>query len=75
MTRSGWFLPIALLVTCIPCLLAPLVAAPIAPIAAGASGGALGLLGLPWVLAMVIAAALARGTRRCPRQAAGSAAL
>lgn len=56
MNSSRWFLPIAVLVTCVPCLLIPIAAA---LIAAGAFGGALGLLGVPWVLAVVIAAPLA----------------
>jgi len=50
MSRSPFVLPLAVLVTCIPCLLIPLAAA---LIAAGAFSGALGLLGIPWVLAMV----------------------
>lgn len=56
MKRSSLFLPLAVLVTCIPCLLIPLAAA---LIAAGAFSGALGLLGIPWVLAIVAAVPLA----------------
>lgn len=47
--RSAWFLPLAVVVACIPCLLIPIFAA---LIAAGALGGALGFLGVPWVLAL-----------------------
>ncbi|MCL4239789.1 MAG: hypothetical protein KJ048_00405 [Dehalococcoidia bacterium] len=55
MNRS-WFVPLAVVVTCIPCLLIPLAAA---LIAAGAFSGVLGLLGMPWVLAIVAAVPVA----------------
>lgn len=55
MNRS-WFVPLAVAVTCIPCLLIPLAAA---AIAAGAFSGVLGLLGVPWVLAIVAAVPVA----------------
>ncbi|MGE0600608.1 MAG: hypothetical protein AB7J35_05435 [Dehalococcoidia bacterium] len=56
MTRSPVFLPLAVFVTCIPCLLIPLAAA---LMAAGAFSGVLGLLGIPWVLAIVAAVPMA----------------
>jgi uncharacterized membrane protein len=52
---SAWFVPLAIAVTCIPCLLIPLTAA---LIAGGALGGLLGFLGVPWVLALVVAVPL-----------------
>ncbi len=55
-TKSAWLLPIAVAVTCIPCLLIP--ATP-ALIAGGAFGGLLGFLGVPWVLAVIIAVPMA----------------
>ena len=54
--RSAWFLPVAVVATCIPCLLIPVAAA---LIAAGAFGGALGFLGVPWVVALILAVPLA----------------
>ena len=50
--KAAWFLPVAVVVTCIPCLLIPLAAT---LIAAGAFGGLLGFLGVPWVLAVIVA--------------------
>lgn len=50
--KSGWFLPLVVLVTCAPCLLVPIVAA---LFAAGAFGGALEFLGVPWVIALILA--------------------
>ncbi len=52
MSRSPFFVTLAVLVACSPCLPIPLAAA---LIAAGAFSGALGLLGLPWVLAAAAA--------------------
>ena len=46
--KAAWFVPVAVVVTCIPCLLIPLATV---LIAAGAFGGLLGFLGVPWVLA------------------------
>ncbi len=54
--RSAWFLPLAVVVACIPCLLIPIVAA---LIAAETFGGVLGFLGVPWVVALVLAVPLA----------------
>lgn len=73
MKRSSLFWPLAVLVTCIPCLLIPLAAA---LIAAGAFSGALGLLGIPWVLAIVAAvpAAAALIVLRLRRHGAACAA-
>lgn len=55
MSRS-WFVPLAVAVTCIPCLLILLAGA---GIAAGAFSGALGLLGVPWALAIAAAVPVA----------------
>jgi len=55
---SGWFVPVAVVVTCIPCLLVPIVSA---LVAAGAFGGPLGLEGVPWVLALLSAVAAGAG--------------
>ena len=52
--NSGWFVPVAVLVTCIPCLLVPVAAA---LIASGAVGGVLSFLGVPWVPALLSAVA------------------
>ncbi len=52
--NSGWFVPVAVLITCIPCLLVPVAAA---LIASGALGGVLSLLGVPWLLALLSAVA------------------
>lgn len=59
MNRSR-FVPLAVAVTCIPCLLIPLAAA---LIAAGAFSGVFGLLGIPWVLAIVAAVPVAAALR------------
>ena len=53
--KAAWFVPVAVAVTCIPCLLIPLAAT---LIAAGAFGGLLGFLGVPWVLAVIAAVPL-----------------
>ena len=53
--NAAWFVPVAVAVTCIPCLLIPLAAT---LIAAGAFGGLLGFLGVPWVLAVIAAVPL-----------------
>ncbi len=53
--RSGWFLPLALVAACLPCVLIPIVAS---LIAAGAFGGLLGFLGVPWALALWVAVPL-----------------
>ena len=50
--KAAWFVPVAVVVTCIPCLLIPLAAT---LIAAGAFGGLLGFLGVPWVSAVIVA--------------------
>ncbi len=50
--NAGWSLPVAVLVTCIPCLLLPVAAA---LIASGAVGGVLSFLGVPWLLALLVA--------------------
>lgn len=68
MSKSPLVLALAVLVTCIPCLLIPLAAA---LIAAGAFSGALGLLGIPWALALIVAvpASLALVVLRIRRRA------
>ena len=53
--KAAWFVPVAVAVTCIPCLLIPLAAT---LIAAGAFGGLLGFLGVPWVLAGIASVSL-----------------
>lgn len=69
MPSKSWFVPAAVLVTCLPCLLIPVTAA---LIAGGAFGGILGFLGVPWVLALIVAvlislaAAVLRIWRRPP---------
>lgn len=50
--NAAWFVPVAVVVACIPCLLIPLAAV---LIAAGAFGGVLGFLGVPWVSAVIVA--------------------
>ncbi len=52
MNKPGWFVPLAIAVTCIPCLLLPLAAV---LIASGAAGTMLAFLGVPWILALIIA--------------------
>ncbi len=69
MNRS-WFVPLAVVVTCIPCLLIPLAAA---LIAAGAFGGILGLLGVPWVLALIVAVPISLGLLVLRRRRGASA--
>ena len=51
-------MPAAVVVTCLPCLLVPIVSA---LVAAGAFGGPLGLVGVPWVLALLSAVAAGAG--------------
>lgn len=69
MPSKSWFVPAAVLVTCLPCLLIPVTAA---LIAGGAFGGILGFLGVPWLLALIgavlisLAAAVLRIRRRPP---------
>ena len=53
--KAAWFVPVAVVVTCIPCLLIPLAAT---LIAAGAFGRLLGFLGVPWVLAGIASVSL-----------------
>ena len=50
--KAAWFVPVAVVVACIPCLLIPLAGV---LIAAGAFGGVPGLLGVPWVSAVIVA--------------------
>ena len=50
--KAAWFVPVAVVVACIPCLLIPLAGV---LIAAGAFGGVLGFLGVPWVSAVIVA--------------------
>ena len=53
--NASWFVPLAVVAACVPCLLLPVTAS---LIAAGALGGVLGVLGVPWVLAPILAIAI-----------------
>ncbi|GAB4331999.1 MAG: hypothetical protein Kow0010_17690 [Dehalococcoidia bacterium] len=56
MPGRTWFLPLAVVAACLPCLV--VLVGPLL-VAGGLLGGLLGLLGIPWVLAVVIAVAIA----------------